>query len=135
MFSSSPGRKVPTVLVVEDHPIVRMMARTLFAEAGYDVVVAENADEAQLALASWPSISILFTDIGLPGSMDGLALAHKSRRLIPALAILIVSGAQTPLDLPSDSVFLHKPYAPRQIWEALAVLTALKDGQGDVVAI
>lgn len=97
---------------MEDDPLLRMLAVEVVEEAGFVALEAGNADEAVALLESRPDISLLFTDIGIPGSMDGLKLAHAVRDRWPPLKILIVSGKVRvqPSQLPSNSCFVGKPY-------------------------
>jgi CheY-like chemotaxis protein len=67
------------VLVVEDEPLLRMDAVDMIREAGFDVLEASNADEAILLLETRPYIEVMFTDIDMPGSMNGIKLAHAVR--------------------------------------------------------
>lgn len=111
----------PVVLLVEDEPLVRMLGADLLSEAGFEVVEAENGDEALAALERHPEIGVLFTDVNMPGSLDGLALATVARDRRPDLKVLVGSGVVRPgLDeLPSDSRFLPKPYRPAMVVETL----------------
>lgn len=99
------------VLVVEDEPLVRMLAVDVVEEAGFEAVEASNADEALDLLDKMPDIRLLFTDIDMPGSMDGLRLAAAVRDRWPPVYIIVVSGKQRPSDaeLP-DGIFFPKPY-------------------------
>lgn len=102
----------PVVLIVEDEPLLRMLAVEIAEEAGYLVLEAGNADEALTFLESREDISVLFTDIDMPGSMNGLKLAYTVRNRWPPMKILIVSG-QVRLqqsELPTKSCFVGKPY-------------------------
>ncbi len=91
---------------MEDDPLLRMLAVEVVEEAGFVALEAGNADEAVALLESRPDISLLFTDIDIPGSMDGLKLAHAVRDRWPPLKILIVSGKVRvqPSQLPSTVV-------------------------------
>ncbi|KQR77388.1 hypothetical protein ASG25_03675 [Rhizobium sp. Leaf384] len=102
----------PVVLVVEDEPLLRMMAVDLIEEAGYAVMEASNADEAVHLLETRLDIRIVFTDIDMPGSMDGLKLAAAIRDRWPPIEIIITSGAVTNAvaQLPDRAVFFPKPY-------------------------
>jgi two-component system, response regulator PdtaR len=112
VVAGSPSRSPPVVLIVEDDPLLRMLAVEVVEEAGFVALEAGNADEAVALLESRPDISLLFTDIDIPGSMDGLKLAHAVRDRWPPLKILIVSGKVRvqPSQLPSNSCFVGKPY-------------------------
>ena len=104
---------VPVVLVVEDNEVIRELVAYTLQTAGFDVVEARDAAEA-LAVLEGPgsSVSALFSDVYMPGSLDGLALASHARRRWPHLGIVVASGrtrlAET--DLPERCYFLQKPY-------------------------
>jgi CheY-like chemotaxis protein len=107
----------PVVLIVEDEFLLRMDAVDMIAGAGYEVVEAANADEAIEILEARRDITVVFTDIQMPGSMDGLKLARAVRGRWPPIKIVATSGhvgvGQT--DLPEGGRFLPKPYSPRQV--------------------
>lgn len=111
-MAGSPSKSTPVVLTVEDDPLLRMLAVEVVEEAGFVALEAGNADEAVALLESRPDVSLLFTDIDMPGSMDGLKLAHAVRDRWPPIKILIVSGKvrMQPSELPSNSCFFGKPY-------------------------
>jgi len=103
--------KRPVVLIVEDEFILRMDAVDMIAGAGFEVLEAGNADEAIDILESRRDITVVFTDIQMPGSMDGLKLARAVRGRWPPIKIILVSG-QLQLsgsDIPPDSRFFGKP--------------------------
>jgi two-component sensor histidine kinase/DNA-binding response OmpR family regulator len=108
---------VPNVLVVEDEMILRMRAVDLVEDAGFCPVEAVNADEAMSILESRSDISLLFTDIQMPGSMDGLKLAHAVHERWPSIKIILVSGQMKPSDAerPADSRFFGKPLGVEQM--------------------
>jgi two-component system, response regulator PdtaR len=110
--SRPAGKPPPVVLVVEDEPLLRMLAVEVVEEAGFLAIEAGDADEAVMLLESRTDITLLFTDINMPGSMDGLKLAHAVRNRWPPIKILVVSGKQQLQisDLPSNSWFVGKPY-------------------------
>src|SRR3981189_1951668 len=99
------------VLVVEDEMVLRMRAVDIVEDAGFTAVEAVNADEAIAILEARSDISLLFTDIQMPGSMDGLKLAHAVHDRWPAIKIILVSGQVKPTDAekPADSRFFGKP--------------------------
>lgn len=115
----------PVVLVVEDEFLLRMNAAEMIADAGFDVVEAANADEAIDILETRPDIHVVFTDIQMPGSMDGLKLARFVRGRWPPIKIDATSGFVRvgEADLPEGSRFLPKPYRPAQIVVTLRGLT------------
>ncbi len=100
------------VLVVDDEPLVRMLAVEVAEEAGFEVLEASNADEAVILLETVPGIRILMTDVDMPGSMDGLKLAAAVRDRWPPVEIIVVSGMQRPRihELPERAIFFDKPY-------------------------
>jgi two-component system, response regulator PdtaR len=112
------------VLVVEDEPLLRMMAVEVVEEAGFVALEAGNADEAVALLESRSDIALLFTDINMPGSMDGLKLADTVRFRWPLIKILLVSGQVRlqPSQLPSSSRFVEKPYRAAAMVEELRSL-------------
>jgi CheY-like chemotaxis protein len=102
----------PLILVVEDEEVLRLLAVDLVEEAGFVPLVAKNADEAISILEEHSDISLLFTDIHMPGSMDGVKLAHAVRHRWPPIKIIIVSGKVrlSENDMPTNSRFFAKPY-------------------------
>ena len=111
----------PMVLVVEDEPLLRMHAVDLVEEAGCRAVEAGNADEAYAILLARADIRVVFTDIDMPGSMDGLKLAVLIRERWPPIELIIASGHLSPRDheVPVRGRFFAKPFDDRQIVEAL----------------
>jgi CheY-like chemotaxis protein len=107
----------PVVLVVEDDHLLRLDAADMIAAAGFDVVEAANADEAIAILESRNDITVVFTDIQMPGSMDGLKLARAVRGRWPPIKIVTTSGQRIveEIDLPEGGRFLPKPYSPVQV--------------------
>ena len=108
---------VPNVLVVEDEMILRMRAVDIVEDAGFRPVEAVNADEAMAILESRSDISLLFTDIQMPGSIDGLKLAHAVHERWPSIKIILVSGRVKPSDAerPENSQFFGKPLGVEQM--------------------
>jgi CheY-like chemotaxis protein len=101
-----------SVLVVEDEPLIRMDVVDQLEAEGFEVFEAGNADDAIALLSAHPAIRILFTDIDMPGSMDGLKLAAAVRSRWPPVKIIVTSGHRQVeiTDLPDGSVFFSKPY-------------------------
>jgi CheY-like chemotaxis protein len=114
----------PTVLIVEDEFLIALGASELLKEAGYDTVETSNADEAVAVLERRPDIKVVFTDIRMPGTMDGLALAWCVRDRWPPVKIIVTSGHHTIRagDLPEGGVFIPKPYCDREVASALSAL-------------
>jgi CheY-like chemotaxis protein len=134
LLGSTPGALIMTistnkrllVLVVEDEFLVRTNAAEMIADAGFDVVEAGNADEAIAILEARPEIHVVFTDIQMAGSMDGLKLAHFVRGRWPPIKIIATSGQHVfkEGDLPKGGIFLPKPYSFDSISAILRQLTA-----------
>lgn len=108
------------MLVVDDELFVRLMAVDAISDAGYDTVEAANADEAVVALEGSDDIDVLFTDIRMPGSMDGLGLAALVRVRWPHVHVIITSGHVTPLEIDPSMPFLAKPYRTRALTDRIA---------------
>ena len=103
----------PVVLVVEDDILVRMLAVDTVETAGYTAVEASDADDAIVILESRTDIALIMTNVDMPGSMNGLKLAHAARNRWPPVKIIVVSGKAHlfPSQLPSDARFIAKPYS------------------------
>ena len=110
------------VLVVEDDSLINLMATDELKTAGYEVISAFNADEAIEILENRGDIRLIFTDIDMPGSMDGLKLAAAVRHRWPPVQIVVTSGKQSPSELPQGTVFIPKPYTSAKITETVARL-------------
>jgi CheY-like chemotaxis protein len=82
----------PVVLVVDDDPDVLLVAATLLGGQGYTVLEASGGAEAMQIMRGHPEIAILFTDIVMPGDVDGFELAHQAKQLRPALRVIYTSG-------------------------------------------
>jgi CheY-like chemotaxis protein len=113
------------VLIVEDELLLRMNAVDMIVAAGFEVVAAANADEAIEILEARRDITVVFTDIQMPGSMDGLKLARAVRGRWPPIKIVATSGhvGVRPTDLPEGGRFLPKPYNSMQVTDLLRELT------------
>jgi two-component system, response regulator PdtaR len=116
----------PVVLVVEDDSLIRMGAVEMIEVGGFHVVEAANADEAIAILEVRSDITVVFTDIQMPGSMDGLKLAAAIRWRWPPIKIVATSGLVDvrKADLPRGGRFLPKPYSSTEIVGALRELTS-----------
>jgi two-component sensor histidine kinase/CheY-like chemotaxis protein len=108
---------LPNVLVVEDELVLRMRAVDIVEDAGFAAIEAVNADEALTILESREDISLLFTDIQMPGTLDGLKLAHAVHKRWPDIKIVLVSGQVklTDADKPEHSRFFGKPLATKDM--------------------
>lgn len=109
------------VLVVEDEPLLRMMAVDLVEDAGFEAVEARSADEAVEILEGRTDIRIVFTDVDMPGSMDGLKLAAAIRDRWPPIAIIVTSGHKTVEEdmIPPRAKFFAKPYDTVKVQDML----------------
>ena len=107
----------PHVLVVEDEALVLFTIADELRDAGFTVYEASNADEAIRLLETRPRIDIMFTDIDMPGSMDGLRLSAAVRDRWPPVKIIVTSGKSNPGPgaLPEGGVFMPKPYVPERL--------------------
>src|SRR6202008_1764421 len=112
-----PSTAKPTVLVVEDEMLLRMRAVDIVEDAGFTPVEAVNADDALAILESRSDIELLFTDIQMPGSIDGLKLAHAVHERWPLIKIILVSGQAKPSEAerPANSRFFGKPLGVDQM--------------------
>src|ERR1044071_1363804 len=116
-MSLGPTGSSTNVLVVEDEMVLRMRAVDIVEDAGFTAVQAVNADEALAILETRSDIALLFSDIQMPGSMDGLKLAHAVHDRWPSIKIILVSGQVklSDIDKPADSRFFGKPLEMKQM--------------------
>ena len=121
-----PSLAPVVVLVVEDEPIIRMSAVDALTEGGFQIVEAANADEAVPLLEARMDIRIVFTDIDMPGSMNGLTLAAAIRGRWPPVEIVLTSGhLKIALgDLPERCLFIPKPYSTSHVIATLREIVA-----------
>lgn len=125
MGQYSPLRKY--VIVAEDEPSIREMISASLKDADFAVLEAGDAQEVLTILeTSAPNIGMLFTDVNMPGAMDGLELAHHVRRTWPWITLLIASGKAElePTDMPSGSRFMVKPYKLPEMMSNVRQLSA-----------
>lgn len=115
-----------SILIVEDEALIRFDLIDLFEDAGYCVSEAENADDAIAILERDNSIRIVLTDVQMPGSMDGLKLAHHIRERFPPTVLVVTSGVLNPAcaDLPANSFFLSKPFDHRRLLRQIECMNA-----------
>lgn len=118
------------ILVVEDEVLIRALVAEELRDAGFVVIEAGQADEAWSYLAADGQADLLFTDIHMPGSMDGLQLARRVRERYPMLPIILTSSILEPVDARALGRFLPKPYG---IERAITVMAELlgRDPRGD----
>ncbi|HBD89710.1 MAG: two-component system response regulator [Rhodobacteraceae bacterium GWE1_64_9] len=121
------GRAV--VLVVDDIALIRMGAVDLVQSAGYEALEAQDADEAIRILESRDDIDLVFTDVQMPGTMDGIKLAHFIRNRWPPVQLIVASGRDIleESSLPTGSQYFSKPYNDHAITDAMARLLQSKN--------
>jgi two-component system, response regulator PdtaR len=110
-MKAKPAKSRPVVLIVEDEPFVRLTGADLLAEAGFEVLEAGNADEAMRILEVTPEVRVVFSDVEMPGSLDGLGLARNICQRWPSIGIVLTSGHRLRAEtIPREGKFLAKPY-------------------------
>lgn len=113
------------VLLVEDESLIRLVMAEILRDEGFDVVEARTGEEAASVLNRVDSFDVLFTDVQMPGKLDGIDVAVYARSRDPAIPVLVVSGLATKLMmsrltvLEPPAVFVEKPYSPARIVEAM----------------
>ncbi|WP_238247059.1 response regulator [Methylobacterium iners] len=112
MTTDAVGRT--TVLVVEDDSLVRLMTVEALTDEGYQVIEAATADEAHRLLEAHSDVQVLVTDVEMPGTLNGFALAHVARELSPSIGVIVFSARTFPSKgtLPVGARFLQKPVGP-----------------------
>ncbi len=98
------------VLIVEDDVLVRAFVSDELRAAGFQVIEAADADEAWSFLGAGSPVDVVFSDVQMPGSMDGIELARRACRLQPAIRVILTSGRVHPGQVPGLAGFLPKPY-------------------------
>lgn len=114
----------PRVLVVEDEFLIRLTLAEALSDDGFDVLEAESGDAAMALLRGNPDISLLLTDVQLPGGLDGRSLVRMARETAPGLPAILMSGRPDPAapNSPLD-VFIAKPYLLSDVCAAAHRLT------------
>jgi CheY-like chemotaxis protein len=126
---ASQPERARCVLVVEDEVLVRMSVGSYLRECGYHVIEAKTADEALTVLETNTAIDIVFSDIQMPGTMDGFALAQWLQRERPAIRVLLTSGVVKAAEVANDLCaeepsLLPKPYDHAELLHRIKTLTA-----------
>jgi CheY-like chemotaxis protein len=113
----APPSTRQAVLVVEDESLVRMFAVDVLEDEGYEVVEAANAEQALAELRHRPDISLVFTDINMPGEMDGVGLAREISQTMPGIHVILTSGKYLSRTdgIPLQTPFMTKPYTAHQL--------------------
>ncbi len=114
----------PTILIVEDDQLLRLLTVDIVEEAGFTALQADSADKAVAILEARSDIALLLTDLNMPGSMDGLKLAHAVRNRWPPIKIIVVSSRMPDCVLPTYSRFFIKPYHSKKLISEIILLTA-----------
>jgi CheY-like chemotaxis protein len=124
------------VLVVEDSTIIRMGAVDLALSAGYEVLEACDADEAIRILESRSNIDLVFTDVQMPGTMDGIKLSHYIRDRWPPVRLIVASGTAIleESSLPQGSRFFPKPYNDHAVADTMARMLSSKTTRFSIVS-
>jgi CheY-like chemotaxis protein len=118
-------RAFPIILVVEDEILVRLAAVCMFEDAGFRMIEAANSDEALELLTADSDVQLLFTDVNMPGAINGLALAQQVHERWPHIGIMVASANQVPQpELPMGCRFQRKPYSPDSVIRHARELTA-----------
>jgi CheY-like chemotaxis protein len=115
---------MPHALVAEDEPLLRMDVADMLSEAGFTVLEAPDGLTALDRLQEHGTVGLLFTDIDMPGAMDGIERAREAARRWPAMTIIVCSGCVTPPagSLPAHARFISKPYNPNLIRQLLTAM-------------
>jgi CheY-like chemotaxis protein len=132
--TTASSDKQTLVLVVEDEILIAMLASDILTEGGYRVVEAYNADEALEILNHRHDVRVMFTDVNMPGSLDGYALARIVDMRWPGVGIIVTTAKDMPGrgDLPQNASFLSKPYSPAGL---LAAVTAAIDPTAQPIVV
>jgi CheY-like chemotaxis protein len=111
-MSRSEAHPKPAILIVDDEELLRLNAADLLEENGYSVVEAANAEDALRTLERRPDVRLLFTDIQMPGPIDGIELARLVHERWPHILLVMTSGQIQPsqAEIPDEGRFIAKPY-------------------------
>jgi CheY-like chemotaxis protein len=112
-----PLNSKAAILVVEDEALIRIWAAELLEENGFSVLEAKDADAALKVLESRPDVKLLFTDVQMPGSLNGMQLAREVHARWPHILLVITSGRERParIEIPDDGRFVAKPYSAEEL--------------------
>ncbi|EIZ86853.1 response regulator receiver protein [Methylobacterium sp. GXF4] len=121
-MNPGPSAVPNVVLVVEDDSFIRMLAADILQDEGFTVLEVATADEAWPILESRSDIEVLFTDVNMPGRMDGLTLATRVAERWPRIRLILTSGRQglTDDEIPDHGRFVQKPYRQRELVSAIS---------------
>jgi two-component system, response regulator PdtaR len=123
-----PNRcQIAIILVVEDEPLIRMHGIDILEDAGFDVLEAANADEAMVILNAGTQVHLVFSDVDMPGSIDGLDLAQLVSQRWPAVRVLLTSGNHRLQNnkIPGTGEFFRKPWTASSLVERIQEMDRL----------
>lgn len=129
-MNDAPDDTAPYALVVDDDGLIRMDAMDILADAGFRAFEASDGDKAMALLAQQHAlIVLLFTDVQMPGSRNGFAVARETAKQWPPIAIVVASGHMQPGpgDMPEGARFIGKPFTAEMVHDHLKDI--LPDGQ------
>jgi CheY-like chemotaxis protein len=115
------------VLIVEDEPFIRELAVAAIEDAGFVTVEAANAQEAMDILNARTDVGLLFTDVNMPGPLDGLALATLVHEQWPAIQLVVTSGKPLDGPVPDEGRFMAKPYSLRHLTDTVTLMAEPQD--------
>ena len=129
MSESTPPASAPRakILIVEDEFLIRLTLIEVLMDEGYDVLESENGADALALVQSDPAISLLLTDIQMPGGLDGHAVARRAWELRPGLPVIFMTGAPDTADgqvAGTRTMYLAKPYSPADMCAAVKRMLA-----------
>jgi two-component system, response regulator PdtaR len=108
---SNPSSKLPsTILVVEDEGLVRSMVADELRDRNFEILEASTGDEAVKLLRSGAEVDLVFTDVRMPGSIDGIALTRLIKTEFPRIKVIVTSGHISALQGGMADGFFTKPY-------------------------
>ena len=116
----------PIVLVVEDEPLLRLFATDMIEDAGFEVIDVANSAAAIAVLEARSDVRIVFTDVDMPGDINGIMLGACIRDRWPPIEIIITSGKAWPVGspLPQRAVFFSKPYRQDRVIDTIRRMAA-----------
>jgi len=126
-LSMEPEAKTHIILVAEDEALVRQLSVCELEDAGYRVIEAADAGQAIAILETGVPVDVLFTDVNMPGDMDGIRLVRLVHSRWPDVGLIVTSGrADIPwAELPHDGQFIRKPYRLSEMSEIVGRMAAL----------
>jgi CheY-like chemotaxis protein len=120
------AQTIPVVLIVEDEVLIRLSAVGMLEDAGFGMIEAVNSDQALELLETDCDIQLLFTDVNIPGAIDGWALARQVHDRWPHIGIMVASGRAIPQpdEMPAGCRYHQKPYSPDAVVKHARELTS-----------